>query len=229
MPTISVSGGQNGFSGGKNSSPAPNEANIHEWLGSVSRTIGRHSLQAGGGWAEINYGEIIRNGTVSFSGSQTANFSGNPVNAAAGLTTAYKNQTGDGIASFLLDEPTSATKRNVLLTERLGGIANMYIQDSWKVIPRLTLTYGPRYDRTVIPQYGTDASIGHQGSIETGDFDFNTGEYILQVAPPTCAVRQVAVPAIGHTASPRRRSTQQENPARFQAQLRTTLWFGGAC
>jgi hypothetical protein len=192
MPSIGVSGGQNGFSGGENSSPAPNEANIHEWLGSVSRTIGRHSLQAGGGWEEINYGEIIRNGTVSFSGSQTANFSGNPVNTAAGLTTAYKNQTGDGIASFLLDEPTSATKRNVLLTERPGGIANMYIQDSWKVIPRLTLTYGPRYDRTVIPQYGTDASIGHQGSIETGDFDFNTGEYILQVAPPTCAVRAVA-------------------------------------
>ena len=192
MPDLAVSGGQNGFSAGENSSPAPNEANIHEWQGSVSKTIGRHVIQVGGGWEQINYGETIRNDTSTFSGSQTANFSGNPINAAAGLTTAYKNQTGDGLASFLLSEPTSATKRNVLLTERPGGIGSIYIQDSWKVMPKLTANIGVRYDRTVIPQYGTDASIGNQGSIETGDFDFNTGQYILQVAPPTCAVRNRA-------------------------------------
>jgi len=189
MPDLAVSGGQNGFGAGENSSPAPNEANTHEWLGSVSKTIGRHVIQVGGGWEEINYGETIRNDTSSFSGSQTANFSGNPINVSAGLTTAYKNQTGDGLASFLLDEPTSATKRNVLLTERQGGIGNIYIQDAWKVLPKLTANIGIRYDRTEIPQYGTNASIGDQGSIETGDFDFNTGQYILQVAPPTCAVR----------------------------------------
>lgn len=192
VPDIAVSGGTNGFGAGENSSPAPNEANIHEWLGSVSKTIGRHVITAGGGWAEINYGETIRNDTVSFSGSQTANFAGNPINASAGLTTAYKNQTGLGLASFLIDEPTSATKRNVLLTERPGGIANIYVQDSWRVLPRLTANIGLRYDRTVIPQYGTDASIGNQGSIETGDFDFNNGYYELMVAPPTCAVRNRA-------------------------------------
>ena len=187
MPNLSVSGGVNGFGAGENSSPTPNEANIHEYLGSVTKTIGRHVIQAGGGWEQINYGETIRNDTVTFNGSQTANFSGNPVNTAAnGLTTAYKNQTGIGLASFLLSEPTSATKRNVLLTERPGGIANIYVQDFWKVAPRLTANFGLRYDRTTIPQYGTDGSIGQQGSIETGDFDFNTGVYELQVAPPTC-------------------------------------------
>ncbi|WP_160114926.1 carboxypeptidase-like regulatory domain-containing protein [Bryocella elongata] len=191
-PDVAVSGGTNGFGAGENSSPAPNEANIHEWLGSISKTIGRHVITAGGGWAEINYGETIRNDTVSFSGSQTANFSGNPINTTAGLGSAYKNQTGIGLASFLIDEPTSATKRNVLLTERPGGIGNIYVQDSWKILPRLTANIGIRYDRTVIPQYGTNASIGQQGSIETGDFDFNNGYYELMVAPPTCAVRQRA-------------------------------------
>ena len=185
MPDLAVSGGNNGFGAGENSSPAPNEANIHEWLGSISKTIGRHVIQAGGGWEEINYGETIRNDTSTFNGSQTANFKSNPgYNNAA-----YTNQTGDGLASFLLDEPTSATKRNVLLTERPGGIGNAYVQDSWRVLPKLTANMGIRYDRTAIPQYGTNASIGDQGSIETGDFDFNTGEYVLQVAPPTCAVR----------------------------------------
>jgi len=83
MPDLAVSGGQNGFGAGENSSPAPNEANTHEWLGSVSKTIGRHVIQVGGGWEEINYGETIRNDTSSFSGSQTANFSGNPINVRA--------------------------------------------------------------------------------------------------------------------------------------------------
>lgn len=185
MASLAVSGGNNGFGAGESSSPAPNEANTHEWLGSVSKTIGHHVLQAGGGWEEINYGETIRNDTSTFNGSQTSNFKGNP-----GFNNpAYASQTGDGLASFLLDEPTSATKRNVLLTERPGGIGNIYIQDAWRVLPKLTVNLGVRYDRTAIPQYGTNASIGGQGSIETGDFDFNTGKYILQVAPPTCAVR----------------------------------------
>ncbi|MDR3724896.1 MAG: carboxypeptidase-like regulatory domain-containing protein [Terracidiphilus sp.] len=192
MPNLSVSGGQNGFGAGENNSPSPNEANTHEWMGSISKTIGRHVIQVGGSWSQINYGQTIRNVTTSFNGSQTANFAGNPINAQAGLTSAYKNQTGDGLASFLLNEPTSATKRNVLLTERPGGIGNIYLQDSWKIMPKLTANFGIRYDRTVIPQYGTDGSIGNQGSIETGDFDFNTGQYILQVAPPTCSVRNRA-------------------------------------
>ena len=46
----------------------------------------------------------------------------------------------------------------------------------------LTVNYGVRYDRSVIPAYGTQASVGLQGSIETGDFDFNTGKYIVQLS-----------------------------------------------
>jgi len=53
----------------------------------------------------------------------------------------------------------------------------------------LTVNYGIRYDRSVIPAYGTQASVGLQGSIETGDFDFNTGNYIVQQLPPLCSVR----------------------------------------
>jgi hypothetical protein len=179
----------NGFSGGESNSPASNLSSVHEWTGSVIKVMGNHQFQAGGGWDEDNYAAIIRQGTVGFTGGSTANFASNP-NSPAGMTSKQISaQAGFGLVDFLLDYPNNENKRNVLLSERPGGIASAYVQDSWKFNPRLTFNYGLRYDRSVMPAYGTDASIGLQGSIETGDIDFNTGNYILQKLPPLCSVR----------------------------------------
>lgn len=186
LVTQTVTGG---FSGGEANSPSSNLSSIHEWSGSFMKAMGRHQLQAGGAWDEVNYTAELRQGTVTFSGASTANFSGNP-NSPAGITSAQVSaQSGFGLADFLLDYPNSENKRNVLLTERPGGIGSAYVQDSWKMTRNLTVNYGIRYDRSVIPAYGTEASVGLQGSIETGDFDFNTGQYIVQQLPPLCSVR----------------------------------------
>jgi hypothetical protein len=208
LVTQTVTGG---FNGGEVNSPSSNLSSIHEWSGSVMKTIGNHQLQAGGGWDEVNYTAELRQGTVTFSGASTANFNYNtqspsPTAASPGCPTGTQcstvpsvgssstatSQTGFGLADFLLDYPNSENKRNVLLSERPGGIGSIYIQDSWKMTRSLTVNYGVRYDRSVIPAYGTDASIGLQGSIETGDFDFNTGQYIVQKLPPLCSVRMHA-------------------------------------
>jgi outer membrane receptor for ferrienterochelin and colicin len=178
-----------GFSGGEVNSPTSNLSSIHEWSGSVMKTLGNHQLQAGGGWDEVNYTAELRQGSVTFSGASTANFAGNPSSPTGASAS---SQSGFGLADFLLDYPNSVTKRNVLITERPGGIGSIYLQDSWKTTRNLTLNFGIRYDRGVIPAYGTDASIGLQGSIETGDFDFNTGNYIVQKLPPLCSVRGAA-------------------------------------
>lgn len=177
----------NGFSGGEVNSPSSNLSSVHEWSGSVIKVIGNHQLQAGGGWDEDNYTAELRQGTVGFSGGSTANFAKNPDSPAT--ITNISAQSGFGLVDFLLDYPNNENKRNVLLTERPGGIGSIYMQDSWKMTPKLTLNYGLRYDRSVIPAYGTDASIGLQGSIETGDFDFTDGNYIVQKLPPLCSVR----------------------------------------
>ena len=185
----------NGFSAGEVNSPSANLSSIHEWSGSVMKTLGNHQLQAGGGWDEVNYTAELRQGSVTFTGASTANFGAvpgkpgaNPGSPAAITAAQITAQSGFGLADFLLDYPNSENKRNVLLTERPGGIGSAYVQDSWKMTRNLTVNYGVRYDRSVIPAYGTEASVGLQGSIETGDFDFNTGNYIVQQLPGLCSV-----------------------------------------
>jgi Carboxypeptidase regulatory-like domain len=193
LVTQTVTGG---FSGGEVNSPSANLSSIHEWSGSFMKALGKHQFQAGGGWDEVNYTAELRQGTVTFSGTSTANFGAvpgkpgaNPGSPSTITSAQISAQSGFGLADFLLDYPNSENKRNVLLSERPGGIGSAYIQDSWKMTRSLTVNYGVRYDRSAIPAYGTEASVGLQGSIETGDFDFNTGKYIVQQLPPLCSVR----------------------------------------
>jgi outer membrane receptor protein involved in Fe transport len=188
LPSLTLSSPY--FGGGEVNSPSPNESSIHEWKGSVTKTIGRHTFQAGGGWDEINYAELIRQGALDYNGVGTENFVGNP-GSTVGLTTAG-SQSGNALADFLLNMPELVTKRNVNVTEKPGGIGSVYLQDSWKATSKLTANIGLRYDRTDIPQYGTNAAIGENGSPEMGIWDFTTGQYIMQLLPPTCAVRGYA-------------------------------------
>src|SRR6202044_3687438 len=77
LVTQTVTGG---FSGGEANSPSSNLSSIHEWSGSFMKAMGRHQLQAGGGWDEVNYTAELRQGTVTFSGASTANFNYNTQN-----------------------------------------------------------------------------------------------------------------------------------------------------
>jgi outer membrane receptor protein involved in Fe transport len=68
-----------------------------------------------------------------------------------------------------------------------------YFQDSFRATPRLTVNLGLRYDRTFLPPYGKENTIGQHGGIEGGaDLDLNRGVYILQKVPPACEQRGYA-------------------------------------
>ena len=183
FPSLNVSGY---FNAGESNSPAKNLSSIHEFKGQVIHTLGRHQIIWGGGWDQVNFEQYQRNGSITFNGASTGNFAGNP---GSTVTTGQSAQSGNGLASFLLNYPSNFNFRNVLITERPGGIASAFVQDSFRFTPTLTINIGVRYDRSVTPQYGKESSIGQQGSIETGDFDFNTGKYIIQVLPPLCSDR----------------------------------------
>jgi outer membrane receptor protein involved in Fe transport len=136
---------------------------------------GGHTLKWGGELTQ-NYIRIEQHvGQVNFANDLT----GNPKNPG---------NTGGSVAGFLLNVPSSAQRRNLLVSTRWGGHAGFYFQDQWKATPKLTVNLGLRYDRTFVPPYGRE----EDGNLYIGTMDMIRGLYILQFKPPACEVTKVA-------------------------------------
>jgi len=176
LPSPGIDGFANG---GESISDTPKSTDSQEFRGSYTRIIGNHEVKVGAGFDSTNFASPLAQIGLGFKAPQTS---------APQLTTS----TGDALSSFLLNVPNNASRRNVNELERPGGVLSLFLQDSWKATPRLTLNYGLRYDYPFLPAYGTNATIGQQGGIETGDMDFGNGTYIVQKLPPPCSVRGFA-------------------------------------
>ncbi len=155
----------------------PNETNVHQYKANVSKVFGSHTLRFGGEFNASTFESLYNNANIAYAVQQTAD----PSNPTA--------NPGNAIASFLLNVPDNAGRRNVHETTRLGGVMGFYAQDSWKATSRLTVNLGLRYDRTFIPPYGREDTIGQNGGIETGSVNFNDGTYVVQKLPPSCTDR----------------------------------------
>jgi len=169
-------------SGGENITDVPKATDSHQVNGNLTKIVRNHTLTFGGGFTSNRFESPLSYASLSFAGGQTGNPQSDPKNP----------QPGDPLSSFLLNVPDGANRRNVHETTRPGGLMSLYIQDSWKATSKLAFNFGLRYDRTFIPPYGTNATIGQQGGIETGDIDFSNGTYIVQKLPPPCSVRGFA-------------------------------------
>jgi hypothetical protein len=183
IPSPGIGGYANG---GENITNVPKATDSHQVNGNLTKIVRNHTLSFGGGYITNKFESPISYASLTFAGGQT----GNPENP---------NEPGDPLTAFLLNVPDGANRRNVHETTRPGGVMSLYVQDSWKATARLTFNVGLRYDRTFIPPYGTNDTIGQQGGIETGDIDFSTGNYIVQKLPPPCTERGFApcIPGTG--------------------------------
>jgi hypothetical protein len=164
------------FGGGESNSLNPNFTDIHSFRANASKIAGNHTFKWGGELNSSNFEAFYNNASSTFQAVQTSN----PANPGA---------TGNAIASYFLNVPDSAGRRNVHETVRWGGTIGFYLQDQWKITPRLTMNIGMRYDRTFIPPYGADGSEGENGGIHTGAYDLQRGVYILQKQVPLCSQR----------------------------------------
>ena len=154
----------------------PKTTDSYQESATLTKTLGNHAMTFGGGFTSMAQAVNDSFPSLGFSGQQTADT--NPLDTV---------NSGDPLASFILNVPNSASRRNHAEAERTGGVMSLFAQDSWKASNRLTLNFGLRYDVTFIPPFGLTSSIGKIGGIRTGDMDFTNGTYILQYPPGACS------------------------------------------
>ena len=98
-----------------------------------SRAFGTHTLKFGGEgiYSQVNVAaDVQSNGTFLFTGTET----------------------GIDFADFLLGIPSQYTQGQARPTSNRNGYGAMFIQDSWRVRPRLEFNYGFRWD-AIMPWY----------------------------------------------------------------------------
>jgi Carboxypeptidase regulatory-like domain len=187
VPGPGISGFANG---GESIDDTPKATDTDELRGTYTLILGNHEIKAGAGFDTANFSSPLAQINEGFGAAQTDL----PSTSAA---------TGDPFTSFLLDvpEPSGPSRRNVNEQERPGGVLSGFLQDSWKVTRKLTVNYGLRYDYPFLPRYGTAATVGQEGGPESGEMDWDTGNWLIQQLPPLCSIRGFA-PCIPGTGLP---------------------------
>ena len=187
LPGPGISGFANG---GESIDDNPKATDTDELRGTYTLILGSHEIKAGVGFDTANFSSPLAQINEGFAAAQT----GLPSTSAA---------TGDPFSSFLLDvpSPSGPSRRNVNEEERPGGVLSGFLQDSWKVTRKLAVNYGLRYDYPFLPRYGTAATVGQEGGPESGEMDWDTGNWLIQQLPPLCSVRGHA-PCIPGTGLP---------------------------
>jgi hypothetical protein len=133
LPAVSLSG-ISGF-GSPTWSTTSEHENVITLLDNVTKIVGNHALKAGVSFQSVRFSTLQpqqSRGTYNYTGEYTSN-----LNAS---------NTGYGVADFLIDQQNSAGLSN----ETTNGDAFWYdaafLQDDWRISPKLTLNLGVRWD-----------------------------------------------------------------------------------
>ncbi len=112
---------------------------MHSFQASATRLSGAHSLKFG---ADLRLAKVPQDRAIDPSGTYnfSKTFTQGP-NALTGGTTA-----GDAFASFLLGTPDTGTFGTRIQSESSNPYYGIYVQDDWKISPKLTLNAGLRYE-----------------------------------------------------------------------------------
>jgi hypothetical protein len=127
-------------------------ASNYTLLDNLQWTFGKHSLTFGGqiAWMLYNTSSATNGGTtpltLKYVNTETAQFADTNTNTA-GFT--MNSATGAAYASFLLGQVDSGSFTDYSLHPGYGArfrAISPFVQDDWKVTPKLTMNLGLRYD-----------------------------------------------------------------------------------
>jgi hypothetical protein len=152
LPQISPSGYQQ--TGANDWIPTKEFNNVWDFVQNVALSKGAHSLKAGAEFRQIKFPFFQvpdPHGNVGYSGNETAFPTAN-------------NQSGDSIASALLGQLDSGniSTTNFVSSQKVAYAG--YMQDDWKVTPKLTVNLGLRYElwSPVDERFGRQANFDLQ-------------------------------------------------------------------
>lgn len=137
-------------------------ASQFQFVNNWSHLKGNHNIKFGG---DVRYGlnhivgldnNNVRSGNYHFTANRTAG----PITGASGL----------GFATFLLGDVTSFQRTQTANTEAAERQKRIfsYVQDQWRVTPKLTLTYGVRWE-IYFPETVNGKGNGGLLDLDTGD------------------------------------------------------------
>jgi hypothetical protein len=153
LPFISLNGG---FSLGNNfEGQLPQTGQTWQIADNFSKIVGNHSLKWGGDFRIMHFDQTLYynvNGSYSFNSSYNVSTDngGNPCFTAACVSALYPygNDIGttDSYADYLLGLPYSYSQGSAQQELVRSKSLYLFVQDSWKIKPNLTLNYGLRWE-----------------------------------------------------------------------------------
>lgn len=164
-PTVTIPG----FASSGTSYSYRDMTDIYQFRGNYTKIIGNHTIKIGGSYNTNGYLGPGFSGSVRFSAVQTSD----PRNPG---------ETGSGLASYLLSVPDYSNRRGNIEQVRGARVHGFYVQDSWKVTPRLNINIGLRNDSTIFGHFGSD----EYNNNHVGNLDLIRGLYELQIQTPSC-------------------------------------------
>jgi hypothetical protein len=143
LPQISFSTYQQ--TGANDWIPTKEFNNVWDFIQNVGMTHGSHSMKIGGEFRSVKFPFFQvpdPHGNIGYSTNQTAF----PSSAKGSTGSTFDAITGDAVASALLGQIDSAaiSTTNFVSSQKVAYAG--YLQDDWKVTPKLTLNLGLRYE-----------------------------------------------------------------------------------
>jgi hypothetical protein len=112
------------------------ENTVYGINGSLSKVIGKHTLKLGGNWRQVLW--------TSYSNGSGPSLSALQVYSASSPS---DSMTGNALASFLLNAPSSAGASNITTQHAFLHNYGFFINDTFQATKKLTLTLGLRWEQ----------------------------------------------------------------------------------
>jgi hypothetical protein len=138
--------------------PLNEQENEFQWVGNITHTFGNHSVKFG---VDVRYQQNLR---VPSDNHRSGELIFDPT------TTEGPNGAGLSLASFLLGDVQSFNRyvsNSTTAAERQRRLFS-YVQDTWRITPKLTMNYGLRWE-IYFPQYVNGKDQGGFQNLSTGE------------------------------------------------------------